>query len=325
MKGLCQQWPGLFVFYLAALMAYNCIMIEHIDFTPQIINGVEQARRLFHGRGHGYPGYEHVSVDWLPPVALITLYQEADHDCLISLAESLQENLASCHSVQVQYRCRPRAPFEVLLGEPVESLQVEARGLKFQLQFGQAQNIGLFLDMVNGWDWLCEHAQGMRVLNLFSYTCAFSVAAIEGGADKVVNVDLSKSSLSRGRDNHRLNGHDTSKVVFQGLDIFKSFSRIKKFGPYDLLVCDPPLFQKGSIDLRRDYKKIIRRLPEFMVPGAKLMLCLNAPELDEQFLLDMVADECPQCEYLYALKPPDVFVEAEAGKGLKVLIFQLLA
>lgn len=296
-------------------------MIEHIDFTPQLINGVEQARRLFHGRGHAYTNLEHISVDWLPPVVFITLYKEVDPKWLQAQAEQLITKLPKCSSVQVQYRCRIKSPTELLLGELIEELMVEVAGLKFQLQLGRVQNSGLFLDMSNGWQWLREQAKGKRVLNLFSYTCAFSVAAIAGGADHVVNIDISKAALSRGRENHRLNNQDTHKVTFQGIDIFKSFSRIKKFGPYDLLVCDPPLFQKGSVDLRRDYKKIIRRIPEFMKPNSLLMLCLNAPELDDAFLLDTVAAECDKCHFVERIEPPSVFVEAEQGKGLKVLVF----
>ncbi len=296
-------------------------MIEHIDFSPLKIDNAEQARRLFHGRGQGYPGWEHLSIDWLPPVVLITLYKEEPRDGLMVLAEQLMARLADCRSVQVQFRCRPRAPTERLLGVAVEQLTVEVAGLTFQLQLGRRQNCGLFLDMSNGWQWLRERAEGKRVLNLFSYTCAFSVAAMAGGAESVVNVDISRAALSRGRDNHRLNGQDTRKVTFQGVDIFKSFSRLKKYGPYDLLVCDPPLFQKGSIDLKRDYKKIIRRIPELMRPGGLMMLCLNAPELDESFLHETVAQACPACRYLEQISPPEVYVEAQLGKGLKVLIF----
>ncbi len=296
-------------------------MIEHIDFSPLKIDNAEQARRLFHGRGQGYPGWEHLSIDWLPPVVLITLYKEEPRDGLMVLAEQLMARLADCRSVQVQFRCRPGAPTERLLGVAVEQLTVEVAGLRFQLQLGRRQNCGLFLDMSNGWQWLRERAEGKRVLNLFSYTCAFSVAAMAGGAESVVNVDISRAALSRGRDNHRLNGQDTRKVTFQGVDIFKSFSRLKKYGPYDLLVCDPPLFQKGSIDLKRDYKKIIRRIPELMRPGGLMMLCLNAPELDESFLHETVAQACPACRYLEQISPPEVYVEAQPGKGLKVLIF----
>lgn len=60
----------------------------------------------------------------------------------------------------------------------------------------------------------CASAAGLRVLNLFAYTCGFSVAAIAGGAARVVNLDMSRPALSRGRDNHRLNGHDLAQVSF---------------------------------------------------------------------------------------------------------------
>jgi len=54
-----------------------------------------------------------------------------------------------------------------------------------------------------------------------------------------------------------------------------SNSRIKKYGKYDLLICDPPSFQKGSVNIERDYAKIIRRIPQWMNEGAQLLLCLK--------------------------------------------------
>lgn len=297
-------------------------VISYINFESQSVDGAEQCRRLFHGRGHAYPGFEHINVDWLSPVALITLYQEEERESLEQMADSLIANLHGCDSVQVQYRCRHKAPFELLRGEAKDVLQVDENGLKYQLRLGATQNSGLFLDMRNGRRWVRDNASGKRVVNLFAYTCAFSVAAIAGGAAKVVNIDISKAALSRGRDNHRLNGHDTSKVRFEGVDIFKSFSRIKKHGPYDMLICDPPSMQKGSVDIERDYKKIIRRIPEFMNPGSQLMFCLNSPELDEAFLLETVKQGCPDCRFVERLANPEVFREAMPGKGLKVLLFE---
>jgi 23S rRNA (cytosine1962-C5)-methyltransferase len=199
--------------------------------------------------------------------------------------------------------------------------------LKFHIEFGKAQNSGLFLDMANGRKWLRENSQGKNILNLFAYTCAFSVAATAGGANKVVNIDLSKASLSKGRENHQLNKlakKEGKQVVFEGVDIFKSNSRIKKHGPYDILVCDPPSFQKGSVNIERDYAKIIRRIPQWMNAGAKLMLCLNSPDLDEDFLKAEVARECPACQFEQKVANPDVFKEAHQGKGLKVLVFNYL-
>jgi len=297
-------------------------MIKYIDFSVQKFNNIEQCARLFHGRGGAYAGFEHVVIEWLPPVALIVLYKEESHAWVMSLAKTLQDNLSRCASVQVQYRCRPKAPIEVVLGDEINELVVDECGLKFHIQLGRSQNIGLFLDMRNGRQWVRNASAGKNVLNLFAYTCAFSVAAIDGGARQVVNLDLSKASLSRGRENHRLNGHDTSNVAFQGVDIFKSFSRIRKYAPYDLLICDPPDLQKGSVNAERDYKKILRRVPELMSPEGQLMLCLNSYRLDDVFLHSLVKAFCPGYCFIQAVKPPEVFVDAIAGSGLKVLVFK---
>ena len=294
-------------------------MIEYISAT-----NFTDCQRLFHGRGHAYENLSHVNVDWLSPVILITLYQDVDDDWLLTQAKALQILISDCRSVQVQRRYEKFSPTKVLLGEEIDNTVVTENNLSYHIELGKAQNSGLFLDMGNGRTWVKEHAQDHNVLNLFAYTCSFSVVAIAGGASKVVNIDLSKSSLSKGRENHQLNQlakKDGKKIIFEGLDIFKSNSRIKKYGKYDLLICDPPSFQKGSVDIERDYAKIIRRIPQWMNRGAKVMLCLNSPDLDEQFLREEVARECPDCVFDQQLANPDVFKEAHKGKGLKVLIF----
>lgn len=294
-------------------------MINYITITD-----FSECQRLFHGRGHAYPELSHVNVDWLPPVILITLYHEADNNWLIQQVTALDKLIPQCKSIQVQRRYQKFAPTEVLLGDEVGDTVVTELGLKYHIEFGKAQNTGLFLDMRNGRDWVKNNSAQKKVLNLFSYTCAFSVAAIAGNASKVVNVDVSKSSLTKGRDNHRLNQQDTHNVVFEGVDIFKSYSRLKKYGPYDILVCDPPSFQKGSVNIERDYAKIIKRIPLLMVPNGQVVLCLNSPDLDEQFLLSQVEQECPDCVYQTKILPPKVYKEAHQGKGLKVLLFTYL-
>lgn len=294
-------------------------MIEHItstDFTD--------VQRLFHGRGHAYSNLNHINVDWFSPVILITLYQAVDSEWLAVQASTLKALIKECRSVQVQHRYENFSPTELLLGEQINHTIVSEQGLNYHIEFGKAQNSGLFLDMSNGRAWLKQYAEGKSVLNLFAYTCAFSLSAIAGGASKAVNIDLSKASLSKGRENHQLNKlakKEGKQVIFEGVDIFKSNSRIKKHGPYDILVCDPPSFQKGSVNIERDYAKIIRRIPQWMNPGATLMLCLNSPDLDDNFLKTEVARECPDCHFEHRLENPAVFKEAYEGKGLKVLIF----
>jgi len=294
-------------------------MIEHIN----VINFTD-CQRIFHGRGHAYENLSHVNVDWFSPVILITLYEAVDESWLLTQAKALQQLTNECRSVQVQRRYEKFAPTQVLLGDNIESTIVTENGLSYHIEFGKAQNSGLFLDMVNGRSWVSQQATGKNVLNLFAYTCAFSVAATAGGASKVVNIDLSKSSLSKGRENHQLNKlakKEGKQIIFEGVDIFKSNSRIKKYGKYDLLICDPPSFQKGSVNIERDYAKIIRKIPQWMNDAALLLLCLNSPDLNEKFLKDEVLRECPNCVFEQRIANPTVFKEAHEGKGLKVLLF----
>ena len=175
--------------------------------------------------------------------------------------------------------------------------------------------------MKNGREWVQAHSNNKRVLNLFSYTCGFSVAAIAGNAASVLNVDMSSPALNVGRDNHRLNQQPCDTVKFEKLNIFKSFSRLKKRGPFDLLICDPPTFQKGSVDIKKDYPKILRRLDTFMAANSTLILCLNAPELGRGFLIEHMMELAPKYKFIEEIRPPEVYVEAE-GKGLNVLCFK---
>ncbi len=279
-----------------------------------------EAQRLFHGRGHAYPGLHHITVDWLPPVILITLFAEESPAAIGLLADKLSEIIPQCQSIQCQRRYLPNGPFEIVRGESIQDFHVAENGLKFHIRLGKNKNTGLFLDMRNGRQWVKKHSQSKRVLNLFAYTCGFSVAAVAGRARSVFNVDMNSNVLNLGRQNHRLNQQDLNNVQFQKLDIFKSFGRLKRRGPFDLLVCDPPTFQKGSVDIARDYPKIIRRLDEFMAEDSQLMLCLNAPELTRDFLLDIMSAEARNYRLSDEISAPGVFEEAE-GKGLKILCF----
>ncbi len=281
-----------------------------------------QAQRVFHGRGHAYEGLHHVTVDWLPPVALITLFAPEPPADIETLADDLMGALPGCTSIQLQHRYHAAGPIDVVRGEALARLVITEGDLKYRVVLGAARNTGLFLDMKNGRRWVQSECRNRRVLNLFAYTCGFSVAALAGGAEAILNIDMSSPALSVGRENHRLNQHPLDRVGFAKLDIFKSFGRLKKRGPFDLLICDPPTYQKGSVDIARDYQRILRRLDQFMTPDATLMLCLNAPELSREFLVDQVAEWAPEYVLTAEISPPTVYVEAE-NKGLKTLIFKV--
>ena len=173
-----------------------------------------ETRRLFHGRGRCWPGLEQITVDWLQGVLLVALFKPVSDAELAALQQMLQDlghsaawQQSGAHSLLLQLRYLPESPTQWLLGEAVEHCDICEHGLHYRLDLGKKQNSGLFLDMRYGRQWVQAQATGQRVLNLFAYTCGFSVAALAGGARQVVNLDMARAALSRGRDNHRLNQH----------------------------------------------------------------------------------------------------------------------
>jgi len=299
----------------------NVSQLSQLVSYSQRPQHISQAQRIFHGRGHAYEGLKHVTIDWLPPVILITLFEPESSPAIDDLANDLQALLPECSSVQLQHRYELAGPIDVIKGEAITDLAITEGELQFNISLGKARNTGLFLDMQTGRAWVQANSKGLRVLNLFSYTCGFSVAAIAGGAKSVLNADMSSAALNVGRENHRLNQQDLSTVRFEKINIFNSFSRFKKRGLFDLLVCDPPTLQKGSVDIVRDYPKILRRLDQFMAAESTLVLCLNAPELGRDFLVQHMQELAPSYQLIEQIKAPDIYKEAE-GKGLTVLCFK---
>ena len=288
-----------------------------------------EARRLLHGRGRCYPGLEQLAVDWLQGVLLVTLFREPAAEelltlkhMLIALSQSPAWHRSQAHSLLLQHRYLPECNNEWLMGEEAQTRLISENGLHYQLDLGQKQNSGLFLDMRYGRQWVHAQARGLRVLNLFAYTCGFSVAAIAGGAEHVVNLDMARAALSRGRDNHRLNQHDLSRVSFLGHELFKSWGKVKKCGPYDLVIIDPPTFQKGSFALSKDYQRILRQLPELLTPQGTVLACINDPDVGPEFLIDTMAREAPALSFVERLDNPPEFPDISAASGLKALVFR---
>ena len=298
-----------------------CAWIDH-QFSQSFVGGQWEVRRLFHGRSKVIEQLHAVVIDWLPPVAVIRLYEDIETALLDKLVALLAAK-AAVQGVLVQERGRKRdTKFSIPYGEVSEVMQVVESGLIYQIEPLQFQNFGLFLDMRNGRNWLREQAQGASVLNLFSYTCAFSVAAIAGGAKSVVNVDVSKRALTIGRINHQLNQQDKAASQFMPYDMLKSWSRIKKPGPYDIVVIDPPSFQPGSFIAERDYCKVLRRLSQLTKANATVMLCHNDPEQSSLFIKTLMAEQCSEFVFEQHLAVPEDFAEQDREKSVKVLIYK---
>lgn len=282
------------------------------------------SRRLFHGRGCCFPGFEHLTVDAFQPVFLISLFREVDTAIVAEIAALLQGLCADSDfdTVLVQRRYLEGAPCEWLCGEERESYMAREGALNFELQLGKRQNTGFFLDMAPGRRWIEQHAAGKKVLNLFAYTCAFSVVAMAHGAASVVNADMSRASLKTGERNHRLNGQDLAAVKFLPYDIFRSWKRIRSWGPYDVVIIDPPSFQKGSFVAKKDYARLTRQLPHLIGEHADVLACLNAPELGENFVTDLFASDCPDLDLVGRLDNSVDFPDVDPQRQLKLFHYR---
>jgi 23S rRNA (cytosine1962-C5)-methyltransferase len=312
------------------------------------------AVRLFHGRGDYYPSensslVRKITLDWFPPVFLLTYYATDTLDGTTTIAQYQKRWLDvlteipaidSTVNLVIQIRpcstCRNQTLTETRLvsGMVPEPHIVTENGAKYQVHLLKGQNHGLFLDMVHGRSWIhtqckdrlvSDHLTPAKVLNLFSYSCAFSVVALLGGAKEVINIDMSRGALTLGQKNHEWNHlGGNHRARFWCHDIFKSWGKITQQGPYDILIVDPPTFQRQSFVAKKDYGKIIRRIPVLLTPSSHsyAMLCLNAPDLSCQFLLDLVEKEAPELEFVQRLPHPISFPVLDEDRALKILIYR---
>jgi len=201
---------------------------------------------------------------------------------------------------------------------------VAEQGAQYRVHVLKGQNHGLFLDMAEGRRWVRAHVAGrprLRVLNLFAYTCAFSVVALQAGAKHVVNVDMGRGAIAVGQQNHQLNGL-AGGASFLAHDIFTTWGKINRGGPYDLVIVDPPSYQRGSFVATKDYARLMRRLPDLLMHGGHALLCLNAPELGVAFLQDQMQELAPALAFVERVANPAVFADVSTDRALKVLVYK---
>ncbi len=288
-----------------------------------------EAERLFHGRGGLYPGSEQWTLDWLAPVWLLTSFQAVSEEDLAALQAAVAarwEQLAPGQPLHLVFQSRNegRAETRLLMGSVPEPHVVSEDGARYRLHVLRGQNHGLFLDMAAGRRWVREHVAArtrVKVLNLFAYTCAFSVVALQAGARQVLNLDMSQGALTIGQQNHQLNGITTG-ASFLAHDIFSTWGKITRGGPYELIVVDPPSYQKGSFVATKDYARLMRRLPDLLVPGGHALLCLNAPELGLAFLQDQMRELAPALSFVERVANPPAFADVSEERSLKVLVYR---
>jgi 23S rRNA (cytosine1962-C5)-methyltransferase len=289
-----------------------------------------EAQRIFHGRGGLFPGCEQWALDYFTPVWLLTSFQPVSDEELALIQTALAQRWAQIAPGQtfnlvLQTRDDARAETRLLAGEVPDPHVVQAQGARYRVHLLRGLNHGLFLDMAEGHRWVHEHVSarpGLRkVLNLFAYTCAFSVVALKAGARQVINMDMSGAALSIGKQNHQLNGL-TSGASFLPHDIFSSWGTISRRGPYDLIILDPPSYQKGSFVAEKDYAKLMRRLSDLLAPDGHALLCLNSPKHSASFLQDQMTELAPDLTFVVRVANPAAFADVSVERALKVLVYK---
>lgn len=276
-----------------------------------------EAGRLLHGRGGTYKECPYLNADFFPPVVFVTLYEKREEGWKKELAGHVLQR-DDVETVVFQNRIKAPWTNELYGGELPESHVVKENGLSYSVSLERGENPGIFPDMKEGRSYLRSISSGKRVLNLFSYTCAFSVVAAAGGAKSVLNMDMNSNSLSRGRLNHQLN-QQKCDISYLSHNILKSFGKITKRGPFDLVVIDPPPSQGSSFNLERDYGKILRRCRDFLVCGGELLVCLNSHNYDFKWFEAFIEKNLGECSIVRKMGAGDRFPESDPDLGLKII------
>ena len=292
------------------------------------------AQRIFHGRGGLYPGCEQWSLDAYPPVWVLTSFAPVTDSALATIGAALEQRWLQIApdgaplNWVFQHRYEGGADTRLMAGSVPDPHVVSEQGAQYRVHVDKGQNHGLFLDMAEGRRWVRDYATahsddrfGLKVLNLFSYTCAFSVVALQAGAKQVVNVDMGRGAMAIGQKNHQLNGL-TAGASFLVHDIFSTWGKITRGGPYGLVIVDPPSYQKGSFIATKDYARLMRRLPDLLAPGGHVLLCLNAPGLGVAFLQDQMRELAAELSFVERVANPAVFADVSPESALKVLVYR---
>ncbi|KML26336.1 MULTISPECIES: class I SAM-dependent rRNA methyltransferase [Priestia] len=164
-------------------------------------------------------------------------------------------------------------------------LIVRENGIRFAVYLNDGAMVGVFLDQRDVRKTIRDkYAKGKTVLNMFSYTGAFSVAAALGGAAKTTSVDLANRSLAKTIEQFSVNGidHEAQDIIVE--DVFKYFKyAVKKNMTFDLVVLDPPSFAKSkkhTFSAAKDYKDLLKEAIALTKPNGVIVASTNASNFD---------------------------------------------
>lgn len=180
-------------------------------------------------------------------------------------------------------------------GKSGEFFPILEYGVKFLINLTDYLDTGLFLDHRETRHYIASKAQGKRLLNLFAYTCSFSVQAAMAGAIFTKSVDMSNTYTEWGRENFLLNGLSLKNNPIVRADCLKFLDEEKD--RYDLIVIDPPTISRSKkmdqmFDVQIDYVSLLQRSLPLLASDGVIYFSTNS----RKFLFDET--QFPQCEIL---------------------------
>jgi len=252
------------------------------------LSAITNAMRLVNGIGDGLDGLlidrynKHIHVQALED----RWHQDMDEICRV-LTDAMPVDyliVKSRHGLEIKEK--------VWIGTQPQAI-VEEHGIKFEVHLNDGLNCGLFLDMRKNRRMAGQFTKGKKVLNCFAYTCSFGVHARAHGARDVINTDISRKILERGKNNYQLNGLSSTDGEFIKADSVSFLQRaFKKANNFDVIILDPPSFARheGKVfQVKRDLPKLMALAVAVLNPGGALLVTTNYSEISHADLERILA------------------------------------
>ena len=250
------------------------------------------AFRLFNQEGDGFGG---LTVDLYGDYAVFSWYNSYVYQIRQTISEAFRqifpEVLGSYE--KIRFKGLDYESAHVYGQEAPDFFTVLENGVLYQVFMNDGLMTGIFLDQHEVRGSLVDGlAMGKSLLNMFSYTAAFSVAAAMGGASQTTSVDLAKRSRELSEAHFKANGISTDDHRFIVMDVFEYFKYAKRKGlSYDVIVLDPPSFarnKKQTFSVAKDYHKLISQSLEILNPEGIIIASTNAANVSRQKFTEQI-------------------------------------
>ncbi len=192
--------------------------------------------------------------------------------------------------------------------------KINEYGVWYALNLAMNRDASFYLDIRNLRQWLIENSRGKSVLNTFAYTGSFGVAALAGGASRVVQVDRNRKFLDVAKQSYALNNFPIQKNDFLAQDFFPAIARFKNSKQlFDCVLLDPPFFSstsRGKVDQVNESARLINKVRPLVSDGGILIAINNALYVSGRDYMQTLEALCKDgyLKILELIPEPDDFV-----------------